>query len=105
MEFTATGRTGTMDAMTEASGFDALGFAPAYEVQADPEFPPNGTWSCQLFAYDRDGCVQPESVSRWGAPRIVHVQPANATEWVGVFPAGGLGGISGVFATPSPRRI
>jgi hypothetical protein len=94
-----------MDAMTNASGFDSLGFASAYEIQADPEFPPNGTWSCPLFAYDRDGCVQPEFVSRWGAPRIVHVQPATATEWVGMFPAGGLGGISGVFATPSPERL
>lgn len=98
-------RDGTMSTMTNASGFDSLGFGSAYEIEADPEFPANGTWSCPLFAYDRDGRVRPEFVSRWGAPRIVRVQPANGAEWVGMFPAGGLGGISGVFATPSPERL
>jgi hypothetical protein len=91
--------------MTDASGFDPAGFAPSYEVDLDPEFPADGRWPSPVYAFDREGRVQSEVVSRWGAPRIVRVRPASSPEWVGMFPAGGLGGVSGVFATPSPRRL
>lgn len=80
-------------------------FAPAYAVEIDPEFPADGQWSCGVFAFDRDGAMAPDFVSRWGAPRVVRVTPAASPEWVGMFPSGGLGGLSGIFATPSPERI
>ena len=44
-------------------------------------------------------------MSRWGDPLVLCVKPVDSPEWVGMFPAGGLGGLSGVFATPSPQRI
>lgn len=91
--------------MTEADGLDRQDFAATYEVKTDPEFPPDGSWPCPVFAFDRDGRVQVELVSRWGAPRIIRVRPAASPEWVGMFPSGGLGGVSGVFATPSPDRL
>lgn len=64
-----------------------------------------GAWPCPVFAFDRDGRVGLEFVSRWGAPRIVRVLPAASPEWVGMFPSCGLGGVSGVRATPSPQRV
>lgn len=91
--------------MTDASGFERQGFSPAYEVEPDPEFPAGGAWSCPVIAFDRDGRVQAEFVSRWGAPRILRVRPPDSPEWVGMFPSGGLGGVSGVYATPSPERL
>jgi hypothetical protein len=91
--------------MTDALGFERQGFSPAYEVEIDPEFPADGAWPLPVFAFDRDGRVRSEFVSRWGAPRILRVRPAASPEWVGMFPSGGLGGVSGVFATPSPERL
>lgn len=91
--------------MTDASGFDPAGFEPPYEVDVDPEFPGDGRWRSPLYAFDREGRVESALVSRWGAPRIVQVWPASSPEWVGMFPAGGLGGVTGVFATPSPQRL
>jgi hypothetical protein len=86
-------------------GFDGGPFSPDFAVQTDPEFPADGDWSCAVIPFDRDGQVTQEFVSRWGAPRVLRVQPVGSPEWVGMFPAGGLGGLSGVFATPSPERI
>lgn len=80
-------------------------FAPAYVVEIDPEFPADGRWPCGVFAFDRDGAIAPEFVSRWGAPRVICVTPAASPEWIGMFPSGGLGGLSGIFATPAPERI
>lgn len=91
--------------MTEGGGFDRLGFSAAFEAEPDPEFPADGDWRRPVYAFDRDGSLQAEFVSRWGPPRIVRVQPASSPEWIGMFPAGGLGGVSGVFATPSPDRL
>lgn len=94
-----------MDHMTKADGLGHEGFAQAYEADPDPEFPPDGAWAYPVFAFDRDGRVRADFVSRWGAPRIVRVRPTASPEWVGMFPSGGLGGVSGVFATPSPDRV
>lgn len=101
----ASHRRGTMRDMTDANGFGRQDFAPAYQVEPDPELPADGAWSCPVFAFDREGRVRTEFVSRWGAPRIVRVRPGASPEWVGMFPSGGLGGVSGVFATPSPQRV
>jgi hypothetical protein len=91
--------------MTEVRGIDRACFQPAYEVTVDPEFPADGEWPNPVYAFDREGHVQSDFVSRWGAPRIVQVQATDSPEWVGMFPAGGLGGVSGVYATPSPRSL
>lgn len=94
-----------MGDVTDANGFDRQSFARAYEVDLDPEFPADGAWPCRVFSFDRDGHLQAELVSRWGAPRIVRIRPATSPEWVGMFASGGLGGVSGVFVTPSPERL
>jgi hypothetical protein len=91
--------------MTEMGRFHWASSGPAYDVEVDPEFPGDGLWSSPVYAFDRDGQVQSDFVSRWGAPIIVHVQPEDSPSWVGMFPAGGLGGVSGVHATPSPRHL
>jgi hypothetical protein len=65
-----------------------------------------GEWPCPVFGFDRDGhCVGEEFVSRWGAPLVVHVVPSDRPEWIGMFPAGGLGGIDGVFAGPASTQM
>ena len=91
--------------MTEASGFTQACIEPTYAVTVDPEFPADGQWPAPVHAFDREGRMQSDLVSRWGAPRIVQVQPAGSPEWVGFFPAGGLGGVSGVHATPSACHL
>jgi hypothetical protein len=96
---------GTMWDMTEVGGFERASFDPANDVAVDPEFPAAGEWPSAVYAFDRDGRVQSEFVSRWGAPRVLGVRPASSPEWVGMFAAGGLGGVSGVYATPSARRV
>jgi hypothetical protein len=77
-------------------------FAPAFEVVVAPEFPGDGDWRCPFFAYEREGVVQVASGTTWGAPTVVEVSLADDSRWIGTFAAGGLGGTSGVFATPDP---
>ena len=91
------------DGSTKA--FERFTFATAYSVEVDPEYPGDGAWLQPTFAFDRDGIVVPDLHSPWGAPRTVRVVPDDATEWVGMFPAGGLGTVHGVYATPSPRAL
>lgn len=86
--------------MTEDSGFEM-----AYGVELDPEFPPTGEWACPVYALDQEGHLVEDFTSRWGTPRVVRVQPACGSEWVGMFPASGLGGTDGVLATPSPAHM
>ncbi|PZS07042.1 MAG: hypothetical protein DLM55_11920 [Acidimicrobiales bacterium] len=85
--------------------FHHLDFNPAYRVEIDPEFPSDGDWRCPVFGFGSDGQVQREVISRWGAPLVVHVMPTFSPEWIGVFPAGGLGGARGVFAGPAPTQM
>src|SRR5436190_899347 len=83
-------------------GFEA---ERAYAVEVDPEFPANGSWGCDVYAFDRDGTIVSEFVARWSAPTLVRVTPAHGNEWVGMYPAGGLGSLRGVYATPSPGTV
>jgi len=76
-----------------------------YTYEIGPEFPANGEWPCPVFAFDHDGRVVDDFVSRWGAPVVVRVRPAETVEWVGQFPSGGLGGVSDVFAGPAPKQM
>jgi hypothetical protein len=82
--------------------FESFGFDPGYEVTLDPEFPGDGNWGCPTFAYGRDGRLRDEFGSRWGTPMVIEVSSVDA-HWVGMFAAGGLGGVRGVFACPSPE--
>jgi hypothetical protein len=85
--------------------FQRLGFETAYGVEVDAEFPSSGDWPCPVFSFDRDGRVCEEFVSRWGAPLVVRVTPVGGTDWVGMFPAGGLGGVDDVFAGPGRAQM
>lgn len=82
-----------------------LGFQCAYTVGVDPEFPGNGDWDCPVVGFDRTGAVTPAFESRWGTPYVARVQPYSGEHWVAMFPAGGLGSLRGVFATPSPHLV
>lgn len=92
----------TDPALGSGPGFDA---ERTYAVEVDPEFPAKGNWDCDVYAFDRDGVVASEFVARWGAPTLLRVTPAHGTEWVGMYPAGGLGSLRGVYATPSPSTL
>ena len=89
----------------DADQLEMFHFSPAFQVVVGPEFPGNGDWGCPVFCFGRDGRLQEPFDARWGAPTIVEVTPHDGERWVGQFAAGGLGGISGVFATPSPRLL
>lgn len=88
--------------MTELERFS---FDPEYVVVSDPEFPGNGDWGCAVHGFARDGNVVPEIQSTWGAPLVGEVTLAEGGRWVGMFEASGLGGTTGLFATPSPGGL
>lgn len=88
-----------------APRFEGSGFETNYAVDVDPEFPGDGTWPCANYAFNREGSIQSEFVSPWGTPLILRIKPDTQPEWVGMFPAGGLEQLSGVFATPSLRAL
>ena len=80
-------------------------FSAAYDVIIDPEFPGDGDWRCPVIGFGRDGRPQEDFDSRWGAPTVVEVIPIDGERWVAQFAAGGLGGVSDVYATPAPDRL
>jgi len=82
--------------------FDALGFSPSYSCQPDPELPGDGDWRCPVHGFRRDGSIAEPFRSRWGTPLVVRFELPDGTQWVGLFEAGGLGGIDGLFACPDP---
>jgi hypothetical protein len=87
--------------------FETLGFAPAYEVERDPEFPGDGNWNCRVFGFDHRGQAKEPFESRWGALVVVGIDPINAPRWVGTFTGGGRDGVfvSGLYACPSPNDL
>lgn len=84
---------------------DGFAFVSAFSIVIDPEFPGNGVWDCPTFGFDRDGRVVEDFYSGWGSPMVVRFERQEGEGWVGMFSAGGLGGISGVFSCPSPDRV
>src|SRR5260370_32218936 len=82
--------------------FDALGFSPSYSCQPDPELPGDGDWRCPVHGFRRDGSIAEPFRSRWGTPLVVRFELPDGTQRVGLFEAGGLGGIAGLFASPDP---
>jgi hypothetical protein len=85
-----------------ARTFSTLGFKTSYSCETDPEFPAAGDWGCPSHGFARDGQATDPFRSRWGAPLIARFHLADGAEWVGLFEAGGMSGIDGVFACPAP---
>jgi hypothetical protein len=85
--------------------FETLGFDPGFVVELEPEFPGNGDWRVPTFGYDRMGNVVEAFESRWGTPLVLTVKPDEAADWVGMFAAGGLGELTGVFACPGANDM
>lgn len=83
--------------------FDALEFAPAYTCEIDPELPGDGRWGCAVHSFRCVGSAESEpSRSRPGTPLIARFARAGQKLWIGMFEAGGAGGIDGAFACPAP---
>ncbi len=80
-------------------------FRTDYQVIVDPEFPGDGNWRCPVVGYDRDAAVVDRFEPRWGTPLVLEVEPMAGDRWVGMFEASGLGGTTGVFATPDSARL
>jgi hypothetical protein len=79
--------------------FDAGGFAVSYEIVEDADATPThcfGRNGRHVNDFDFD--------ERWGAPLVARIAPKSASPWVGMFAAGGLGVIRGLYASPSPHR-
>ncbi|CAN5160921.1 hypothetical protein BH10ACT4_BH10ACT4_12460 [soil metagenome] len=85
--------------------FQRFDFVPSYGVEIDPEFPADGSWGHAVYAFNRDGEIVETLSSNWGTPRVLLVTPSKAEPWVGLFPHGGLGGVSGVFAMPGSSSL
>lgn len=85
--------------------FDSLGFVSDYSAEPEPEFPGDGEWQCPVFGFDRDGTLMEPFESRWGRPVTVAFDATRPGRWVGFFAAGGLGGVTGLFACPLPTEL
>jgi hypothetical protein len=85
--------------------FDSLGFDPAWSVEFEPEFLGDGDWRCPVFGFNLDGRLVEPFESRWGTPIVVSVEPSVGDRWVGMFAAGSMRGLRGVFACPDPRDL
>jgi hypothetical protein len=78
--------------------FETGGFALAYDVEVDEDAAPThcfGRNGRHVNDFDFD--------ERWGSPLVVRISPRSASPWVGMFAAGGLGVIRGLYASPSPH--
>jgi hypothetical protein len=76
--------------------FERFDFRPAYEIEVDPEFPPDGDWHAPGFFFDRESAVSQ-------SPLVIRVV-IDQERWIGTF-AAGIDGVRGVFATPDPHRV
>ncbi len=84
---------------TTGVGFETGGFPVGYDAVADEHATPThcfGRNGRHVNDFDFD--------ERWGAPLVVRIVPKSASPWVGMFAAGGLGVIRGLYASPSPHR-
>lgn len=75
-------------------------FDATFTALPSPEFPGDGRWKLPLYAYDRGGAVASQPTERWGAPFVIEIEPDGQPRWVGMFSAGGLGGLRSAFACP-----
>src|SRR4051794_24070606 len=96
---------GILAACSKTRGFHQFHFEPDYEVVVDAEFPGNGDWGCEVHGFGRDGVLDEPFHSAWGAPLVLEVRPNRGARWVGQYAAGGLGGVSGVYACPNVEQV
>ncbi len=80
-------------------------FNSAFVARLDPEFPGDGDWGCEVFHFDRNGAVVEELRSPWGTPLVVEITPESDARWIATLEAGGLGGLTGLYATPSDSHL
>ncbi len=85
--------------------FEFWKFDPAYSLVTESEFPGSGTWSEPVYNFDRSGQLISDPATRWGPPLTIEFHPDASPRWVGVFAAGGLGGLTGVYACPSRTQV
>ena len=87
--------------------FETFAFPRAYEVTLAPEVPGNGEWPVRCFCFGRTGrhIEEFEFEPRWGTPLVARLTPRSSAEWIGMFAAGGLGVVRGVYACPSPHDV
>lgn len=90
---------------SDSSRLQTFHFDMDFEVVVEPEFPGSGDWGCDVVGFQRDGSVQEPFDSVWGPPFIVEVLPHDGSRWVGQYAAGGLGGLTGAYACPSPKSL
>lgn len=81
--------------------FESFDFRAGYTVEFDPEFPGDGVWREPVFSFDSEGSA---TGSLEGRGFVIRVAIESGQSWVGTF-AGGLGGVTGVFACPSPKHL
>jgi hypothetical protein len=79
---------------------ETFGFHPTYSVELDPEFPGDGDWKRPVYGFDRSGTIVDPFRSPWGTPLLVAVEPGGGSPWVGMFQAGGLGGVTAAYSCP-----
>jgi len=80
-----------------------LGFATDYSCEIAPEFPGSGDWGCPVYRF----AERPESVEKLahvGEPFVIRIRRVDGSEWVG-FLAGGISGLTGVYACPNPDQV
>jgi hypothetical protein len=85
--------------------FDQGSFQPAYDLVPEPEFPGSGAWPFPVFCFDQSGELSTEPMTRWGAPLVVEIHPFDSPSWVATFAAGGLGGVTGLYACPASSDL
>jgi hypothetical protein len=87
------------------ASFEVGPFEPAFSIEFDPEFPGDGEWDWPVIGFDRNGRAMAEFDSRWGTPVVLSIIPASGEAWIAMFAAGGLGGVRGAAAMPSPEQL
>jgi hypothetical protein len=79
-----------------ATQFQDLGFAPSYEVEVDPEFPPSGDWGAPEFRFGH----------RSGETLAIRIRPLHAVPWIASFAIETRGRlINGLYGCPNPEHL
>jgi hypothetical protein len=90
-----------------APTFESHSFLPSYDVEVDPEFPPDGIWADPVHCFDTHGSRSDTVATRWGPPFIARISPGSSGHpWVGMFESGALAeGASEAHACPNPTQL
>lgn len=75
--------------------FTDLGFAPSYQVDVNPEYPPEGEWGAPSYL-----------LGGKAKDLTIKVRPDRIKPWVASFAVEGNGHyVNGLFACPNPRQL